>query len=104
MARIHVGGESVEFDMNHLPLHEAIALQKATGWRMQQLGVAMKEGDALAIAALAWLALNRMGKDISFADIESGAYPIDLASISVDVEEEQDPSLNGEAKTSPANV
>lgn len=104
MATIHIGNESVEFDLAHLPLHEGIALQKATGWRIKQLGEAISDGDMLAIAALAWLALKRMGKDVEFKDIESGAYPIDLASISVDAEEQQDPSLNGEAKTSPANA
>ncbi|TMR11753.1 hypothetical protein ETD86_34865 [Nonomuraea turkmeniaca] len=104
MAKIHIGDDSVEFDLNHLPLHEGIALQKATGWRIKQLVEALQDGDMLAIAGLAWLALKRMGKDVTFADIESGVYPIDLASISVDVEEEPDPSLNGEAKTSPANA
>ncbi|MFI7643744.1 hypothetical protein [Nonomuraea sp. NPDC049400] len=104
MATIHIGDDSVEFDLNHLLLHEGIALQKATGWRSKQLAEAIQDGDFVAIGALAWLALTRMGKDVSFADIESGAYPIDMASISVEVEEEPAPSLDGEAKTSPANV
>lgn len=105
MAKIHIGGESVEFDLNHLPLHEGIALQKATGWRTKQLVEALQDGDLVAMAGLAWLALRRMGKDVTFADIESGAYPIDIGSISVETEEEDTaPSLNGEAKTSPANA
>lgn len=103
MPKIHIGGDSVEFDLAHLPLHEGIALQKATGWRMKQLAEACADGDMLAIAALAWLALKRMGKDMPFSDIEDGTYPIDLGSLTVEMEEEPDPSSGGEAKTSPAN-
>lgn len=106
--RVRIGDDSVEFDMNSLPLHEGIGLQKATGWRIKQLAEALQDGDMLAIAALAWLALKRMGKDVSFADIESGAYPLDLADISVETDEPKEgegaPSLNGEAKTSPASA
>ncbi|WP_084963757.1 hypothetical protein [Thermoactinospora rubra] len=104
MQKITIGDESVELDIAHLPLHEGIALQRATGWRIKELGEACAAGDLVAIAALAWLALRRMGKDVTFADIESGAYPIDLASINVEVLDEPSPPSGGEAKTSPPNA
>ena len=104
MPRIHIGDESTEMDLEHLPLHEGIMLQKATGWRMKELAQACKDGDLMAIAGLAWLALKRMGKDVTFDDITEGVYPIDLASIVVETEEESGPPSDGEAKTSPANA
>lgn len=104
MPKIHIGGEATEFDLDRLPLHEGIALQKATGWRMKQLAEACGEGDLVAVAALVWLALRRMGKDVTFDDITTGAYPIDLASIVIETEDEPGPPSNGEVKTSPASA
>lgn len=104
MPKIRIGEESTEFDLERLPLHEGIALQKVTGWRMKQLAEACADGDLVAVAALVWLALKRMGKDLAFDDITSGAYPIDLASIVIETEEGADPPSDGEAKTSPENA
>ncbi|UBU10037.1 hypothetical protein [Nonomuraea gerenzanensis] len=104
MPKINIAGESTEFDLDHMPLHEGIALQKATGWRMKELGEACATGDLVAVAALVWLGLRRMGKDVSFADITDGVHPIDISTITIDMEEEPPPPSNGEAKTSPANV
>lgn len=97
MPRISIAGESTDFDIDHLPLHEGIALQKATGWRMKELSEAAAAGDLVAIAAIAWLALKRMGKNVSFEDITDGTYPIDVSTIEIETDEEPDPPSDGEA-------
>ncbi|MEU8270825.1 hypothetical protein AB0B89_27165 [Sphaerisporangium sp. NPDC049002] len=107
MAKITVAGESVDLELGSLPLHEALALQKATGMRPPQLGEALAQQDMLAIAALCWLILKyRMGKDVTFDDICDGTYPVDLGSFSVEEDEPEPvgPTGGEAATTSPPNA
>ncbi|MCT9932453.1 hypothetical protein N5079_19820 [Planotetraspora sp. A-T 1434] len=101
MPRIVIGDESAEFDLSRLALHEGIAIQDATGWRVTEVGDAMAKGDLKAVAALAWIALRRMGKDVTFADITEGRYPIDIMSIRIETDEEPDPTPAAGANASP---
>jgi hypothetical protein len=107
VAIVTIDGESAEIDVNKLGLHEAMALQKATGFRPKELGEKLAAGDAVAMGAFIWLWLRfRMGKvDVTWEDIESGAYPVDMASIRVDLGEDaggeaQDPPVAATAMTS----
>ena len=103
MPKINIGGESVELDFGRMPLHEALALQKATGWRPPELGEALAQQDMMAIAGLAWLVVHfRMGKkDVSYDDICEGRYVVDLSEFSVEADDEPDPTGgSAEEKTS----
>ncbi|MFD9943195.1 hypothetical protein ACFWYW_14620 [Nonomuraea sp. NPDC059023] len=104
MAKISIAGETIELELGKLPLHEALALQKATGWRPPELGEALQAQDMLAIAGLAWLILKfRMGKDVTFDDICDGTYVVDLATFKIENEGEATPDPTepaGAAKTS----
>lgn len=73
-------GEVYEVDLTRLPLHEGIAVQKATGFGAVALGEALKAGDFIAMAGYAWLVLHfKMGRtDISYDDICDGTYPVDF--------------------------
>lgn len=101
MPRIIVGDDAVEFDLNRMALHEGIAIQDATGWRVTELGDALQVGDLKALAALAWIALKRMGKDVTWSDIIEGRHPIDIRSIKVETDDEPDPPTGAAANVSP---
>lgn len=103
MAKVHIGDEVVEFDIGRLGLHEALALQKATGFRPPELEQALAARDMVAVAGLAWLIVKfRMGHDeVTFDDICEGRYEIDLGSWKVEMDEpEADPTAGDAEKTS----
>lgn len=98
-------GEVYEVDLTRLPLHEGIAIQKATGFQAVALGEALKVGDFIAMAGYAWLILHfKMGrKDISYNDICDGTYPVDFQNdFQFEAAETPDPPSAGKspAKTS----
>lgn len=107
MAKITFAGETVDMDLAALHLHEALALQKATGMRPPQLGEALAGQDMLAIAALIWLILKfRLGKpELTFDEVCDGTYDIDLSTFKVEDDPEPDPTGGVEAeKTSTVNA
>jgi hypothetical protein len=97
-------GEVYEVDLTRLPLHEGIAIQKATGFGALALGDALKKGDFIAMAGYAWLVLHfKMGrKDITYDDICDGTYPVDFQNdFAFEADETPDPPSAGE---SPAKI
>lgn len=101
--KVSYQGEVHEVDLQRLPLHEGIAVQKATGFGAVALGEALKQGDFIAMAGYAWLILKfRMGKDIAYDDICTGKYPVDFQNdFEFAAEETPDPpSADEAAKTS----
>ncbi|MBB2909326.1 hypothetical protein FHS43_000572 [Streptosporangium becharense] len=97
--RMTIQGETFETDPNRLALHEGIALQKATGLTAKDLEAGMQNGDFLALAAYVWINLKfRLGKDVSWAQIETGEYEIDLAAIKVERIDEPGPTKAGRAR------
>ncbi|MEV3980805.1 hypothetical protein [Nonomuraea sp. NPDC049758] len=91
MAKVTYQGETHEIDLARLPLHEGIAIQKATSFGAVGMGQALKEGDFIAMAAIAWLILHfRMGKDITFDDICTGAHPVNMGDFTFEQEEQEE--------------
>nr|WP_062336196.1 hypothetical protein [Herbidospora sakaeratensis] len=86
MARITIGDQVAEVNLGRLPLHQGIALQKATKMRSNELGTAMQQGDLEAVAALAWLVLKfYMGHDdLTFDDVVEGRFVINMDAIKVE--------------------
>lgn len=77
MKRFIVSGEKLEFDGEHMMWKESVELQKATGLTPSEFGQGCRNGDALAIGAMVWLAKRRAGTlvpfdefDFDFADFE----------------------------------
>lgn len=97
MAKVTYQGETHEIDLARLPIHEGIAIQKATGFGAVALGEALKQGDFIAMAGFAWLILHfRMGrKDISYSDICDGTYVIDFGEFTIEAEDLPDPPSAG---------
>lgn len=92
MAKVTYQGETHEIDLARLPLHEGIAIQKATGFGSVAIAAALTEGDFIAMAGLAWLILHfRMRKEITFDDICTGAYVVDMTEFTFEEEEPPDP-------------
>lgn len=79
----------IEVDLEKLPLHEGLALQKATGRRLPEFLEAVKGFDMEALAALGWMLVKfRCGKpDTTFEDVCEGRVPVSIADF-VDTEAE----------------
>ncbi|MGW0805946.1 hypothetical protein [Nonomuraea sp. NPDC002799] len=82
-------GQTIEVDLEKLPLHEGLALQKATGMRLPEFLEAVKSFDMEALAALGWMLVkHRCGKaDVTFEDVCEGRVAVTIADF-VDTEAE----------------
>jgi hypothetical protein len=100
--RVKIEGKEYEFDQKKLPLAEAIALEKVTGMRLPEWNEDFEKGSMLALAGMVWLILRRNGEQIKFSEIEDGSYPIDLAGIEWNRDDEDEPGgQDGEAASDP---
>lgn len=100
------GKTPVEIDLDDIALHEAIAVEKATGWTMTELGRQLTAERMDAFAGLLWLVLRfRLKEDVTFEQITSGEYRISLKTdvVITDVEdgEPEGPTGGSEATPSP---
>ncbi|YCK35180.1 hypothetical protein ACNF49_14155 [Actinomadura sp. ATCC 39365] len=89
-------GQTIEVDLDGLPLHEGLALQKATGKRMAEFLDALKVADMEAFAALGWVLVKfRCGKsDVTFEDVCEGRVVV-LASDFVNPEASTEAGTEG---------
>ena len=78
MAKININGETFDFDPDHRPMSEALALEQAAGMRYAEWETELAAGSMKAMAALVWLIWRRDGRDIDLKDILSGAVDVDL--------------------------
>jgi hypothetical protein len=67
-------GQTIDVDLDALPLHEGLALQKATGRRLPEFLDAIRSADMEALAALGWMLVKfRIGKsDVTYEDVCEG--------------------------------
>lgn len=74
-------GQTIDVDMDALPLHEGLALQKATGKRMAEFFEAIKATDMEALAALGWVLVKfRIGKsEVTFEDVCTGKVVVNTS-------------------------
>ena len=84
MAKVRIGGEYFEYDFSRQPLEEMLALEKALGVTYGQWSSDRQAGSARALAGLIWLVWRRNGREVDFADIESGNAPVDLADFEIE--------------------
>jgi hypothetical protein len=91
-------GKTVVVDLEKMPLHEGLALQKATGHRITAFLNAVREGDYECLSALAWVIIKfRFDRpDVTFDDVCEGRV---VASLDMFDGGEPDPPTSGEAKT-----
>ena len=87
MAKIRINGELFDFDRDYKPMAEALVLEKTLGTTYGQWEQDLAEGSARAIAGLIWLVWRRNGREVDFADIESGAVDVNLAAFGAEDEE-----------------
>jgi hypothetical protein len=89
VAKVRINGEAFSYDRSHKPLAEMMALEKALGITYGQWEAELAEGSARALGGFVWLIWRRDGRDVNFADIESGEVEIDLGAF--EVEEDPEP-------------
>jgi hypothetical protein len=92
LAKIRVNGEMFEYDPNHKPMAEMLALEQETGLAYGEWETGLAKGSARALAALAWLVWKRDGRDVPFADIESGKAELNLGTLAIDDDEPPGPT------------
>src|SRR5215472_10559711 len=92
MAKIGINGEFYEFDRNHKPMAEMLAMEEATGLAYGEWEAGLDKGSARALAALAWLVWKRAGREVPFADIVSGAAELNLGSFTIEADEGPGPT------------
>lgn len=114
MSKIRVNDETFDFDFDHRPMSEALALEhayKAAGEPMRygQWEQEIAAGSAAAFCGLIWLVWRRDGREASLKDILSGETEVEfgafLQSVYESAEEEQaaqqDPTNPGPARSVP---
>lgn len=93
MAKVRINGEHFEYDFSSQPLAEMLALETALNTTYGKWSSDRQAGSARALAGLIWLVWRRNGREVDFADIESGAVPVDLADFDIeDAGEAPDPT------------
>jgi hypothetical protein len=95
VAKVTIGGQVYEFDRTRKPLSEMLALEKALGVPYGEWERLLEAGSARALAGFVWLVWRRDGRDVAFADIESGEIEVDLAGFGI--EEDPEPENPTEA-------
>lgn len=105
--KVTINGEAFEWDPEHKPLSEAMALEKALGWRWQQFEDELQAGSARALAAFCWLVWHRNGRGVPWSDIEDGTVEINVedCDFGAPQETEADPTQPGSGTaTSPSTA
>lgn len=96
MARFTIDGKTHDIDVRKLGLHEAMAVENATGMSMDDLGKGLVAGRVTAMAAYIWIILKfRCHEDVTWEQIESGERYVDVATMTV--EDTPDPTAAAEA-------
>jgi len=79
--KITINGEefAYDFDFAHMPMSEALAIEKAAGRRYVEWEMAFTGGGAEAMAVFVWLLWSRDGREVELGDILSGEVPVDFS-------------------------
>jgi hypothetical protein len=103
MAKVFINGEAFEWDTSRQPMSEALAVERALNMRYVDWQTELAGGSARALAAFYWLVWRRNGRDVAWADIESGAAEIDRAASYVEggAGEDEDPTEAPEGAPQP---
>lgn len=72
--KIEINGElfDYEFDINHVPMSEALAIERLGGRRYVEWEMGLTGGSAESVAVLACLVWQRDGRDVKLQDILDG--------------------------------
>jgi hypothetical protein len=103
MAKINLNGEWFDFDFDHKPMSEALALEKATGQRYADWETELGAGSMAAMCGLVWLIWRRDGREVPLEQIMDGTIEVDLGPLLASLEalaakaRAEDPTLSGTA-------
>lgn len=94
--RIGVGGQSWDVDLAKLLNVEIIAIERAVGMSVVELGEALDRGSVLALTAVVWVMRRRGDPGLKFDDV---TFPIGELD-STWVQDEDDPVAQGKDEAS----
>lgn len=100
MTKVTINGEVFAWDPNVEPLSEALAIENALKCTQAKWRQDLRDGSMHAMAAFIWLVWRRNGRDVAWADIESGKVEVDLAAYRIEADEESDPTIPPPAASS----
>ena len=87
MAKVTINGEVFGWDPDVEPLSEALAIENMLKCTQAKWREDLRGGSAHALAAFIWLVWHRNGRDVAWADIESGKVEVDLAAYDIEADE-----------------
>jgi len=106
--KLVINGETFDYDMEHRPLSEALAIEKAWGRRYAEWQQELGGGSAEAWAVFAWTVWRRDGREVELADLLEGRLDFDytelMRSFNKGIAEElkaEDPTSGAEPLTDP---
>lgn len=70
--------ETFEFDGTRKPMSEALAIENTLGIPHARWEADLAAGSARALCGFIWLVWRRAGREVPFADIESGKIGLDV--------------------------
>jgi hypothetical protein len=79
--KITINGEefAYDFDFSHMPMSEALAIEKVANRRYVEWEMAFTGGGAEAMAVFACLVWSRDGRDVKVEDVLSGKVDFDFS-------------------------
>jgi hypothetical protein len=95
VAKIRIDGEYFEFDRDHRPMAEMLALEKELGITYGAWEDGLAKGSASAYAGLIWLVWKRAGREKPLAEIL--ASDINLGDLAIE-DDEPDPTASPTGK------
>ena len=95
MLKVTIHGECYPFDDEHYPVSEGVALEEGLGMDFSDWQRKLRTGSAKALCGFAFLVLKRNERNVPLADILSGKFPMNTDDISIDGDEEADPTTPG---------
>ena len=109
MSKIRINGETFDFDRDHHPMSEALAIEAATGQRYVDWENELAAGSMKAMCAFVWLVWRRDGRDVNLDDLTSGKIDVDLRELLASLieasgEQNQPDPTPGDAVPSPGRT
>jgi hypothetical protein len=85
--KIDIGGEKLDldFDLEHVKMADALAIERAWGRRYAEWEVEFLSGSAEALCVFVWLAWHRNGREVDLKDILSGDVDFDYSQAAVSI-------------------
>lgn len=109
--KIIINGEAFDYDREHRPMSEALAIEKAWGRRYAEWETELLAGSAEATGVLIWTIWRREGREVELQDLLDGKIDFDYIEVlrsmgdaAREAAKEEDPTTPAGPLTDPAGT